>query len=240
MYIRRVVWSLVLILGMNILYAGKNKVHISCGEEQANVYVNGGKQATIREGFANIFLEAGAYTIKVVAPVNKQYQKHISKNVRVKENTPMKITLELEKYEPTQKYKKILAVKDKPKLKRWKRSGNVVIDSELGLMWQDDIAVKSVRIKWNDAKKYCQNLSLEGYDDWRLPDYKTLISIVDYDRYQPAIMPSFKNVNILDYYWSENRYIKKKKGAWYVHFYNGRTYYNLKSNENFVRCVRDK
>lgn len=152
----------------------------------------------------------------------------------------MKIELELELYEPTQKYKEILSTKDRPKLNRWKRSRNVVIDSKLNLMWQDDSAVKIVRINWNDAKKYCENLSLAGFDDWRLPNYNTLISIVDYDRYQPAIIPSFKNVNILDYYWSSNRFVVEKTHAWYVYFYNGRTYVDPKSNENFVRCVRNK
>lgn len=236
----KVIWFFVLILEMNMLYAEKSRVDISCSDEQADVYVDGKNLTTIRDGFASVFLKEGKHTMKVVKPVNEKYQKYTSKSIFTKENIPVKIELELELYEPTHKYKKILALKDKPKLKRWKRSGNVVVDSKLDLMWQDDTAVKSVRINWNAAKKYCENLSLEGFSDWRLPNYNTLISIVDYDRYQPAIMPSFQNVSILDYYWSSSRFVKKKGGAWYVHFYNGRTYRNPKSNENFVRCVRNK
>ncbi len=230
----------MLILEINMLYAEKSKIDIFCNNEQADVYVDGRHQATIKESFASIFLEEGKHMIKVVKPVNEKYQKYASKSIFTKENAPMKIELELELYEPTQKYKEILSTKDRPKLNRWKRSRNVVIDSKLNLMWQDDSAVKIVRINWNDAKKYCENLSLAGFDDWRLPNYNTLISIVDYDRYQPAIIPSFKNVNILDYYWSSNRFVVEKTHAWYVYFYNGRTYVDPKSNENFVRCVRNK
>lgn len=229
-----------MILGVNTIYAGASKVEISYGDGQADLYIDKEKKAVASEGLVSVSLEKGSHTIKVVKPASKQYQTYALENILVKENTPVKITLELEKYEPTQKYTKILAVKDRSKLERWKRSGSVVVDSELGLMWQDNNATKSIKKNWNEAKKYCQDLSLEGYDDWRLPGYDTLMSIVDYDRYQPAIVPTFKNINILDYYWSSRRYVKKKKAAWYIHFYNGRSYYNLKSNENFVRCVRDK
>lgn len=240
MYKGKAVWFLILIAGVNILYAGKSRVDIFCNDEQANIYVDGKKQAVIKEGFANIFLEAGRHTIRAVIPVSEQYEKYTSKSILVNKSTPVKVKLELELYEPTHKYKKILSIKDKPKLKRWKRSDNMVVDSRLGFMWQDNPAAKITKKKWEDAKKYCQDLTLGGFDDWRLPNYDTLLTIVDYDRYRPAIMPIFENVNILDYYWCSNRYIEKKGGIWYVHFYNGRTYYNLKSNENYVRCVRDR
>ena len=35
---------------------------------------------------------------------------------------------------------------------------------------------------WEQALSYCENLSLGGRDDWRLPTAKELQSIVDYSR----------------------------------------------------------
>jgi len=123
---------------------------------------------------------------------------------------------------------------------RWTRTGEVVTDSKLGLMWQDNVEAKTVRKNWKEAKYYCENLSFSGHSDWRLPNYEELQSIVDYDRNKPAIMQSFKNVSTSDYYWSSSVSVSNTKGAWIVNFYNGDTNYNGKANEDYVRCVRGR
>jgi len=136
------------------------------------------------------------------------------------------------------KEKDILVKKDAIKLARWKRSGSIVTDTKLGLMWQDDSAAKNTKKNWKDAKIYCQNLSLAGFSDWRLPTYNELLSIVDYDRYNPAIMPSFKNVSNNGYYWSSSVFVKNSKFAWYVCYKDGLTYRHDKHADNSVRCIR--
>lgn len=93
-----------------------------------------------------------------------------------------------------------------------------VSDAATGLTWQqgDDGEVYD----WNGALDYCSALSLEGSDDWRLPNIKELHSIVDYDRSpdatdSPAIDPIFTLTSItneageLDYgtYWSSTTLI---------------------------------
>ena len=55
----------------------------------------------------------------------------------------------------------------------------VVIDKNTGLMWQDNIDAKTIRKNRKDAKQYCRDLVLAGYDDWYLPPLKQLKSIVD-------------------------------------------------------------
>jgi hypothetical protein len=49
-----------------------------------------------------------------------------------------------------------------------------VNDTATGLMWQKDPADT---FTWEQALAYCENLTLAGYDDWRLPTWKELLSI---------------------------------------------------------------
>ncbi len=46
-------------------------------------------------------------------------------------------------------------------------SDDLVVDSQTGLMWtrKDNGA----HIDWPSAKRYCEDLRLEGHSDWRLP-----------------------------------------------------------------------
>ena len=59
-----------------------------------------------------------------------------------------------------------------------------VTDTATELMWQKTNGEQSsgdYQFTWEEGMNYCENLSLAGYDDWRLPDIKELQSIVDYD-----------------------------------------------------------
>ncbi|TET49398.1 MAG: DUF1566 domain-containing protein, partial [Anaerolineales bacterium] len=56
---------------------------------------------------------------------------------------------------------------------------------------------------WEEALSWCEDLSLAGLSDWRLPDAKELQSIVDYSRSpatsnSPAIDPIFNTTSITD------------------------------------------
>jgi hypothetical protein len=53
-------------------------------------------------------------------------------------------------------------------------------DIATNLMWQKND--NGVGVKWNDALQYCENSTISGYTDWKLPDAKELQSIVDYSR----------------------------------------------------------
>jgi len=106
------------------------------------------------------------------------------------------------------------------------------IDKETGLMWQDDEASVTVRKPWvtqsnYDAKNYmdtsgdtaatyASNLSLGGYNDWRLPTKDELKNL-----YKKR--DKLKNSNS-SYYWSSTTYEYGKDGAWLVYFRNGGVY----------------
>ena len=56
----------------------------------------------------------------------------------------------------------------------------VVVDTATTLMWQDDKYVVQNNHKWGEANKYCTNLQLGGYKDWRLPTVSEIITINDF------------------------------------------------------------
>jgi|LGVE01.1.fsa_nt_gb hypothetical protein len=62
---------------------------------------------------------------------------------------------------------------------------NTITDTNTGLMWQRECP--GSQINWEEAIGHCENLSLAGYSDWRLPAVKELQSIVNPEKYDPAI-----------------------------------------------------
>ena len=118
-------------------------------------------------------------------------------------------------------------------------TNRIVSDSKTGLQWQDDYSDNNNHIKeatWTDALTYCETLTLEGHNDWRIPNFNELYSIKDKN---PAINSTFKHVASY-YYWSSTTDTSYKNNAWAVHFaYGNGNHYN-KSNGYYVRCVRDK
>ena len=116
-----------------------------------------------------------------------------------------------------------------------------VTDSATGLMWQEDDSGSG--LDWDNALTYAENLTVGGYDDWRLPNVKELQSIVDYTHSPsatdavdlgPAIDTEFFEITELPsgttnyspdygYFWtSTSAYFGKESPeyyyAWYVAF----------------------
>lgn len=91
-----------------------------------------------------------------------------------------------------------------------------VSDKATGLMWQKEDSKSGM--DWRGALKYCEDLRLGGYADWRLPNAKELQSIVDYKRSpqataSAAIDPVF-SVSRIDeglgsypYFWSSTTHL---------------------------------
>ncbi len=82
----------------------------------------------------------------------------------------------------------------------------IVIDNIRGLIWQDNSEVNTNEMSWSDAVSYCENLTLAGRDDWRLPNDSEIMSIVDYSQFNYSIDPAFENTVRFDY-WLSNSYI---------------------------------
>lgn len=98
-------------------------------------------------------------------------------------------------------------------------NGNgTITDSSSGMTWQQADSGKGM--DWGSALTYCENLSLGGYSDWRLPNAKELEYIVDYARSpdftnSPAIDPIFKTSSITNevgqkdypFYWTSTTHL---------------------------------
>lgn len=62
------------------------------------------------------------------------------------------------------------------------------VDPSTGLMWAGkDNGGKE--LNWHQAMKYCQNLRLAGYSDWRLANVDELQDIYDKDTNSPGMNP---------------------------------------------------
>lgn len=120
------------------------------------------------------------------------------------------------------------------------KSNGVVTDSKTGLEWQDDYLDNGGEIKythWAEAIDYCETLNLDG-GNWRLPNRKELLSIIDYARYNPSISTIFTNTASLEY-WTSTTHIRYTTSAWIVSFNSGISVnYNGKLGSDSVRCVR--
>ncbi|MBN1421343.1 MAG: DUF1566 domain-containing protein [Planctomycetes bacterium] len=94
-------------------------------------------------------------------------------------------------------------------------------------MWQKDTADVpgdgtvggEDSVLWCDALRYCEGLTFAGYDDWRLPNIRELLSIVDYGRWDPAIDPVFRALPA--WHWSSESGAFAPDFAWDVSFLNG-------------------
>ncbi|MBW2312210.1 MAG: DUF1566 domain-containing protein [Deltaproteobacteria bacterium] len=111
-----------------------------------------------------------------------------------------------------------------------------VTDNVTGLMWQqeDDDTTRT----WADACSYCEDLTLAGYSDWRLPSKKELISIVDYGTYSPYIDATYFSSTNEWFYWCSTIVANDSTWAWDVFFGAGDVGSHNKSSTYYVRCVR--
>jgi uncharacterized protein (TIGR02145 family) len=114
----------------------------------------------------------------------------------------------------------------------------IVTDNITKLQWQDDATASTTTANWTTATtSTCQNLSLGGYSDWRLPTIEELESIVNYGASAPAKYSEFLNF-ASDGYWSSTANASNSSNAWSVYFDVGSDGWNYKTYSLYVRCVR--
>jgi len=125
------------------------------------------------------------------------------------------------------------------------RDGETVIDNCTGLVWlknanclatnhpefdNDDIAGDG-QVTWQHALDFVAGINNQtygdcgaGYTDWRLPNIKELLSLVDLGFSDPAIADTSPFTNVVSfYYWSSSSSIDPVPGyeRWFVLFLNG-------------------
>ena len=112
------------------------------------------------------------------------------------------------------------------------------LDDKTGLVWQDNKEVATIEKSQTEAQKYCQNLTLDGYEDWRLPTLKEAYTIVDLSRDRPALKRGFE-VRLSERFWTDTVVAKNPdKEAWRLSMSYGEAEPYKKARAYRVRCVR--
>jgi len=118
-------------------------------------------------------------------------------------------------------------------------ANTVISDKKQHIYWQDTVLPKKKNTKdWDDANAYCKRLSLNGMENWRVPTFTELLSIVDYTQADPAINPVFTHV-AEGTYWTATDFSSTRSRAWTIDFRTGKTFYSYKTTNHAVRCVAD-
>jgi Protein of unknown function (DUF1566) len=135
-----------------------------------------------------------------------------------------------------------------------------ITDLNTGLMWEkksDDGTIhdKDTEYTWNDAfAVHVAGLNapagFAGYNDWRVPNYKELVSILSFETENPAVEPAFDTAcgggcevstcscTAASYYWSSTTRPGVPNNAWAVNFAFGDPTGRTKTLTHHVRAVR--
>lgn len=125
-----------------------------------------------------------------------------------------------------------------PVVSRYFVDTNAVIDKNTGLMWQRDHA--SSGMGWVQALQYCEGLTTDGYTDWRLPNMKELLTLVDESAASPAIDADAFPGTPASWFWSSSAYPYWAFYAYDVDFAAGDLSAYTHTTVNYVRCVRSR
>ncbi|CAK0745438.1 List-Bact-rpt repeat protein [Gammaproteobacteria bacterium] len=121
-----------------------------------------------------------------------------------------------------------------------------VTDNSTGLMWAQCSEGQSgsgcvgdaSSMSWGDALTAAKNSRLGGYSDWRLPNIKELLSIVDYSVYGPSIDRAIFPNTPSSSFWSSAPHASTSVYAWIVSFFNGYARNYSRSSGFAVRLAR--
>ena len=103
---------------------------------------------------------------------------------------------------------------------------NTVTDNATGLMWQVENGYNTTnsnyQFTWIEALEYCEDSTVAGYSDWRLPNIKSLQSIVDYtdatDSIDTSVFTQFTDSNTGPFFWSSTTFEENPFHATYMCF----------------------
>lgn len=111
-----------------------------------------------------------------------------------------------------------------------------ITDNLTQLVWQKTPYTDS--FTWDRALTYAEGLTIGTSSDWRLPNIKELQSINNELATNPSVFaPYFSSLGVHNY-WSSTTLPNQTLRAWYWNTQVGITSYDLKTNPNYVLCVR--
>ena len=90
---------------------------------------------------------------------------------------------------------------------------NLVQDNMTGLMWARNANLAG-QISWSNALVYCETLEQAEFTDWRLPNIRELLSLVDFSQVDPALPSGFPFTSVKGVYWGSTTYSHDESFAW--------------------------
>jgi len=118
----------------------------------------------------------------------------------------------------------------------------VVVDLATGLMWAMDDneagCFNGIAQAWATMLSYIASLDFAGFTDWRVPNVKELMSIVDYSQENPSIDIGFFYACLSANYCSSTTVNNYPDSIFYVSFLFGVIGYAPKSSSYQLRSVR--
>lgn len=120
-------------------------------------------------------------------------------------------------------------------------------DLVTGMVWQrdtvdvnEDGTVDELdKLTWQEASEFCDALELAGYDDWHLPTFFELMTIINFNYSQPAAFFQFATVRSLyATYWSSTHDAADQDKHWGINFFIGKPFAGNSASTSYCRCVR--
>jgi hypothetical protein len=92
---------------------------------------------------------------------------------------------------------------------------------------------------WDYAIHWCNVLAHAGHSDWRMPNRRELLSLIDKGEYSPGLADGHPFTDVQPYnYWSSSTYAGDTSNAWYVYIKWGESLYLDKTSTCYVWPVR--
>jgi hypothetical protein len=113
----------------------------------------------------------------------------------------------------------------------WASDANLIANKDPG--FDQDLSAGDGAVSFQHALEYIAKLNAEnylGHNDWRLPNRKELMSLVDYARFDPAL-PLYHPFDAVQNskYWSSTSYSAIPDRTWNMNFHDGLVWYAAKS-----------
>ncbi len=124
----------------------------------------------------------------------------------------------------------------------WAPNGNLLATRDPH--WENRSTTFDGAVTWQHALDYVAKLNTEHYlehDDWRMPNFKELESLVNLNQVNIAKWldgQGFVNVQAADYYWTSTTSMADPSNAWAFDMDYGNVHYFDKANSHYVWPVR--
>ncbi len=119
-------------------------------------------------------------------------------------------------------------------------NGDTLTDEVTELMWQQNEVLTTTTAA--TASTYCDDLSLGGYSDWRLPSSHELYSLVDLSTSNPPLNSTyFTNTVSADYWWSVTPQVDNSDNYWAMNAGGGigaKPQSEAQTKNFYIRCAR--